>query len=259
MFHDEKLEKILELLQIQPYWKSAALAKRLGISKSTVQRCLLELHSRGIAERIHGGIRRKNHALHTPISLDERLSKDSLAKERIAVAAVKLMPSDGFIYLDAGTTILPLAQAMAKMPVSDITVVTNDVAITLPLARQNITHILLGGRLHPVTQSLSGPLSQSQILEFAFQICFISADGIDSDGNVTSPLADEAMLKRAAIKNSAKKVLLAASSKWNNRTNVLITKLRSFDIWVTDKASAAMKSACRRNDVNLIVTDNLKQ
>jgi DeoR/GlpR family transcriptional regulator of sugar metabolism len=255
MFHDEKLEKIIELLQMQPYWKSAALAKRLGISKSTIQRCLHELHSRGIAERIHGGIRRKNHALLVPTSLDERLAKDSRAKERIAAAAVKLIESDGFAYLDAGTTILPLAHAIAKSPHTNLKIVTNDAAITVALAGQNVPHILLGGSMHPVTHSLSGPLSQNQILDFAFRICFISADGIDPNGNVTSPLADEAMLKRAAIKNSEKKVLLAASSKWNNRANVLITKLRNFDIWVTDKASAAMKTVCRQNNVKLIVAD----
>jgi len=253
MFHDEKLEKIAELLQLQPYWKSIALAQTLGVSKSTVQRCLHELHNSGIAERIHGGIRRKDHASQKPLSLNDRLSKDIRAKECIAIAAIELMPQNGCIYLDAGTTTLPLAHAIAKKTNPKLEVVTNDVAITLALARQNIPHIILSGCMHPVTQSLSGPVSQSQIMDFNFQICFISADGIDSRGNVTGPLVNEAMLKRAAIRNSEKKVLLAASSKWNNRSNILITKFRNFDIWITDKASAAMKSLCRSNNVKLIV------
>jgi DeoR family fructose operon transcriptional repressor len=254
MFHDEKIEKIIALLQVQPYWKSVILAKKLNISKSTVQRCLLELDNRGIAERIHGGVRRKNHAMPNPVSLDERLLKDKLAKEHIAAAAVKLLPTEGYIYLDAGTTVLPLAQAMAKVSTTGITAVTNDVTITVALAQQNIAHILLGGRLHPITQSLSGPVSQNQILDFNFQVCFISADSIDANGNVSCPLDDEAMLKRAAIRNSTQKILLAASSKWNRQSNIIIAKLKNFDVWITDKAEAGMESLCKHNDVTLIVT-----
>ena len=254
MFHDEKLEKILELLQIQPYWKSIDIARKLCVSKSTVQRCLQELDDCGIAERIHGGIRRNNQSPLVPSSLDERIARDVDAKERMAMAILELFPDSGYVYLDAGTTTLPLAHALVRVKHKKCTIVTNDVSIAVVLARHQIEHILLTGRIHPVTQSLSGTASQNQLLDFHFNTCFMSADGIDSDGNVTIALADEAMLKRLAIKNSDTRILLAASSKWNTRSNTLIVKMDAFDMWVTDSSSAPIKALCRHNDVKLIVS-----
>ncbi|MHB9071382.1 MAG: DeoR/GlpR family DNA-binding transcription regulator [Sedimentisphaerales bacterium] len=254
MFHDEKLEKILELLQIQPYWKSIDIAQKLGISKSTVQRCLQELGDHGIAERIHGGIRRKEQSPLVPSSLDERITRDSDAKEHIAMGALELFPDNGYVYIDAGTTTLPLARALVGAKHKKCTIVTNDVSIAVVLARHQIEHILLTGRIHPVTQSLSGTASQNQLLDFHFNTCFMSADGIDSDGNITIALADEAMLKRLAIKNSDTRILLASSSKWNTRSNTLIVKMDAFDMWVTDSSSSPIKALCRHNDVKLIVS-----
>jgi DeoR family fructose operon transcriptional repressor len=254
MFHDEKLEKILELLSLRPYWKSIDIAQKLGISKSTVQRCLQELDERGIAERIHGGIRRNDQSPLVPSSLDERIARDVDAKERMAMATLELFPDSGYVYLDAGTTTLPLAHALVRVKHKKCTIVTNDVSIAVVLARHQIEHILLTGRIHPVTQSLSGTASQNQLLDFHFNTCFMSADGIDSDGNVTIALADEAMLKRLAIKNSDTRILLAASSKWNTRSNALIVKIDAFDTWVTNGLSASIKALCRNNDVKLVVS-----
>ena len=252
MFHDEKLEKILEMLQLQPYWKSIDLAQKLCISKSTVQRCLQELDDRGIAERIHGGIRRKNQSPLVPSSLDERIARDVGAKERMARAAAGLFPDSGYVYIDAGTTTLPLAHALGKVKQKKCTVVSNDVSIAIVLARHQIEHILLTGRIHPVTQSISGTASQNQLLDFHFNVCFISADGIDNNGNITCALADEAMLKCLAIRNSDIRILLAASSKWNTRSNTRIVKIDAFDMWVTDDSSAPIKALCRHNDVKML-------
>jgi DeoR family fructose operon transcriptional repressor len=253
MFHDEKLEKIVELLQLRPYWKSIDLAQKLCISKSTVQRCLQELDERGIAERIHGGIRRKDHSPLVPSSLDERIAKDVDAKERMARAAAGLFPDSGYVYIDAGTTTLPLAHALGRAKQKKCTVITNDVSIAIVLARHQIEHILLTGKIHPVTQSISGTASQNQLLDFHFNVCFISADGIDNNGNITCALADEAILKCLAIRNSDTRILLAASSKWNDRSNARIVKIDAFDMWVTDDSSAPIKALCRHNDVKMLV------
>ena len=253
MFHDEKIEKILELLQFQPYWKSADLVEKLGISKSTVQRCLQELDDNGIAERIHGGIRRKDRTPLAPVSLDDRVIRDVDTKERIADAALEFIPDDGYVYFDAGTTTLPLVHAWLKTGHKKCTVVTNDVAIAVVLAKRQVEHILLTGKIHPVTQSLSGTASQNQLIDFHFNVCFMSADGIDTNGRITCAIADEAMLKRLAIKNSDTRILLAASSKWNTQSNNLIARIDAFDIWITEKAASPIKTLCRNNEIKLVV------
>jgi DeoR family fructose operon transcriptional repressor len=142
---------------------------------------------------------------------------------------------------------------LGKVKRKKCTIVTNDVSIAVVLARHQIEHILLTGRIHPVTQAISGTASQNQLLDFHFNVCFISADGVDSDGNVTSALADEAMLKRLAIKNSDTRIFLAASSKWNTHSNARIDGIDAFDVWITDKSSAPIKALCRHNDVKMLI------
>ena len=252
-FHAQKLERILQLLQLQPYWRSKDLAEKLNISKSTIQKCLQELHDSGLAERIHGGVRRINLQMARPITIDERMNKDARAKELIGTTAVDMLPEIGYIYLDAGTTLFPMAHALAGGCSSKLVFVTNDVSIASILAKYNLKHVLLGGFLHPVTQTLSGPVSQHQICNYNFGMCFISANGIDAKGVVSCSLIEEALLKQQAMKQSEQKVLLAASSKWNNQAGAVISRLESFDVWILDKISARLRAACSKNKVKLLL------
>ncbi len=252
MFYDQKLENILELLDLQPYWTSKALAEKLGISRSTVQRCLDDLHRSGRALRIHGGVRRNNPSLLLPLPLDERSRTDIPAKQAICQEAVKLIGADGYIYLDAGTTILPLARLLNTTQFPQAHFVTNDLTIALTLSQREIHHTLLGGRVHPVTQTISGPVSQSQIGDFHFDTCFISANGVDPDYGVTCSLNDEAHLKRLVMKQSTRKVLLAAGGKWGRHSGSRISRLEDFDVYITEQANIKIRKICKIKGLGLI-------
>jgi DeoR family fructose operon transcriptional repressor len=178
-----------------------------------------------------------------PVSVDERSTTDVAAKERIAEVAVQFVPESGYVYFDAGTTILPLVHAWLKAGKHTCTAVTNDVAIAVVLAQHGAEHILLTGKIHPVTQSLSGAASQNQLGDFRFAACFISADGIERNGAVRCALAEEAMLKRLAIKNSDSRILLGASSKWDKQSNALIATLDAFDMWITETGTQDIKKS----------------
>jgi DeoR family fructose operon transcriptional repressor len=255
MFYHEKLEKILELLNDQPCWSSKDLADRLGISRSTVQRCLDDLDRTGQAERIHGGVRRKPTSLVQPVPLDERNQTDAQAKRDICKEAMSFIGQSGYVYIDAGTTTLPIADHLNKTQHQQIHFVTNDVFIALALARLELNHTLLSGRLHPITQTISGPVSQAQITEFHFDVCFISADGIDGEYGVTCTLNDEAYLKRQAMKQSATKVLLGAEGKWNHRAGSLIAKLEDFNVHITNQASPQTVKLCKKLGLQIVTTE----
>lgn len=251
MLHDQKVEKILELLDVRSYWTSIDLSEKLGSSRSTIQRCLQELHDAGLAERIHGGIKRIDQRLSAPITVEKRIEEDAQAKQIIAASALTIFPETGYVYLDAGTTLWPLVARLSANSHSKLKCITNDVAIASALAQKAIPHVLLGGNLHPVTKTLSGPVSQDQISQFNFELCFISVNGVDKEGNVTCSVMEEALLKKQAVKQSAKKILLAASSKWNKQAPAKITDLKDFDIWVCDNPQKEIKRICRQNSVEL--------
>ena len=253
LLHDEKLEKILELLNLQPYWTTKNLAEKLGTSRSTAQKCLQELHNIGLIERIHGGAKRKNTVASVPVSIDKRMGEDLPAKRRIGAEAFKLLPKSGYVYLDAGTTILPLAQHISESPnCKNLVIITNDVSIAVVLAKSQMQHILLGGHIHPVTQSISGTETMNQLVKYHFDACFISADSISPDGSIHAVIAEEAHLKNQAIRLSSRKILMAASSKFFSSSGAMVAELKDFSCWVTDKATPAMTKLCLSAGTDLI-------
>ena len=251
LLHDQKLEQILGLLARQPYWTSIDLAQKLDMSRSTVQKCLQELHDAGLVERIHGGVRRRDHLFSAPVSVDQRLTEDSTAKERISAKALEYLPEQGYIYIDAGTTTLPLAQKINDRS-DKLVVVTNDITIAATLAKKQVRHMLLGGQLHPVTQSISGPAAQAQINDFQFDTCFISVDSVSPEGKLCSSISEESMLKRHAIKLSQKRILLAASKKFVKSSGSVICDLNDFNIWITEKTTAPIQKICKHASIKLI-------
>ena len=253
MFHDEKVEKIIQLLEIKPYWKSIELAKEVGTSRSTIQRCLQELQDTGLAERIHGGIKRRDQRISAPIALDNRIKEDIKEKERIADLAITYIPKIGYVYLDAGTTLLPLVSKLNSNSNSGPVYITNDVAIASLLAQRGLAHHLIGGQLHPVTQTLSGSVSLEQMMQYNFELCFISANGIAENGTVACSVVEEAILKRQAVQQSSLKILLASSSKWRKKAPTVISGIESFDICITGKPNAGLKKVCKENNTKFII------
>ncbi|OHB56297.1 MAG: hypothetical protein A2Y12_02585 [Planctomycetes bacterium GWF2_42_9] len=251
LLHDQKLEQILDLVRLQPYWTSIELATKLGISRSTVQKCLHELHHAGVVERIHGGVKRKDNQFSAPVPVDQRLSENSTAKEKICSEAIKHIPEQGYIYLDAGTTTLPLARMLNNRN-SKLVVVTNDITIASTLAKCQVRHVLLGGQVHPVTQSISGSAAQNQIGDYQFEACFMSVDSISPQGKVCSAISEESMLKRRAIELADKRILLAACEKFIKTSGCIVCGLGEFDTWITEKTTPAISKLCKTSQVKLI-------
>jgi DeoR family glycerol-3-phosphate regulon repressor len=135
---------------------------------------------------------------------------------------------------------------------SGLVVVTNDPAIASELARFGKKHILLGGQIHQVTQTISGSISQMQIMSYRFDMCFISADAISEDGKVTGAIADESTLKKQAILQSQQKILVATARKWGKCSGTMIADLQEFDTWITEKCPQTAAQLCEKLSVKVI-------
>lgn len=252
LLYEEKLERILKLLETRPYWTTRHIAEQLRISRSTAQKCLQELHDTGKAERIHGGIRRKDREIAGPIPIEDRMVAHLAEKKWICRKACAYLPRKGYIYIDAGTTTLPLAREIVDRSLGkDLVTVTNDVTIAKSLSAARLEHILLGGRIHPVSQSISGQSAVDMLKGFFFDACFISVDTVDNSGHVKSAVPDEAKLKREAMHRSENKYLLAASSKCADKSGTGIGELAGFDLWITDRKNKTIVNLCKKHKVRL--------
>jgi DeoR family transcriptional regulator, fructose operon transcriptional repressor len=252
-FRDQKLDRIIALLEEREYWSTQELETAVGASRSTIQRLVEELQRRGSLTRIHGGVRRTHRSAVRPTAISARSEADVEAKRRICFLLFDVMPRSGLVYLDAGTTIYPLASIVSPATHGAVEFVTNDVRTAAMLSERGLHHLLLGGQMHMITGSVSGPVTQQLIGNYHFDMALISVDAIASGGQVVASVTNEALLKRSAMENARESVLVATTSKRRDYAGTVIAPLDRFDVWVAEDDSQAIRKQCDAAGVRLIV------
>ncbi len=185
------------------------LAQRFGVSPSTVRRDLQRLSDEKAVMRTYGGAVLLPHAIEE--TLAEREGRNIDAKQAIArEAATHIMDGDTII-LDGGSTIAALAQLLRRRR---LTVVTNNMRAALLLADAvNISLILLGGAIRPISMTSYGPLAEEAMRSLTATRFFTSADGVVAERGLCEATLEQAALKRLMMRQAAATYVLADSSK----------------------------------------------
>lgn len=184
-------------------------------SESTIRRDLIQMEKNGILKRVHGGAQSvKNFS--RDISQNVRFSLNHKTKVRIARYAAEHFVHEGDnVFIDAGTTTYEMVPFLAK--IANIQIVTNGVETALCSLNHGLKTFLIGGRVKDDTHAVIGQTALRQIKEMNFSASFIGANGIEKNGNLTTPDPEEAAVKAAEIKQARKAYVLADSSKISQR------------------------------------------
>ncbi len=227
----ERHRTILNLLPEKESITLKELENHLYCSRITIQRDLVELESKGLLNRVHGGATINNFNL-ANYGHDKRLLIQSDKKKKIAKKAISLIKSDMYIFLDASSTSYFLSEHIFP---DNVRVVTSGIDTFLNLQKnKNIQSILTGGRINPLNRTLVGPEAISVINQFHFNIVFFSADSIIEHKGVFSSDEEAAAISSAGIKNSDKKIFLFDSSKVHIQGGAKVCNLDAVDTIVTD-------------------------
>ncbi|MBB3773760.1 DeoR family glycerol-3-phosphate regulon repressor [Angulomicrobium tetraedrale] len=199
-----------------------AIAAKLGVTTETIRRDLTELENRSLLRRVHGGAIPFNTGNEPPIS--DRTRIRAREKSEIGVVATTLLSDGMSIFVDAGSTQSAFVRAFRDR--SNLTVTTNslDIASTL-VASPGIVVRLTPGILRRSDNATIGHDTVSYVERFAFDLAFLGIGACDSVLGWMDFDEDEAALRRAAYKLSARSVVLIDSSKFGRRAAV-----RTFDI-----------------------------
>jgi len=187
-----------------------ALAERLEVSPSTIRRDLSQLQRQGRIARTYGGALVPEVFHERPFTESRRLNP--VAKAAIAAVAVELVPPEGTVFLDAGTTCLALARLLVDR--GPLTVVTRGLEAAGLLARApGIDVVITGGRVQPLSHGVIGPLSSLALDRFRFDAAFLGADAIDPVRGLGEPTVEETWVKEQAANRADQVAVLADSSK----------------------------------------------
>lgn len=229
------------------------LAGRLDISESTVRRDLARLKQQGQLERTYGGA--VPSARFQERSIDESRRRASPEKARIARAVLDLMPQEGCVFLDAGTTCGAVARLLADSDAHQRLIVTTrglETALAL-VDSPGIEVVMLGGTLRRLSHGLIGPLTGLALDRLVFDLAVLGADAVDPARGVGEPTLTETDVKEQVARRSERTVVVADASKLGGPATPAWAALESGWTLVTDTAADDVVAHCAEHGVELIV------
>ncbi len=213
-FADERHAEVLRLLVTQRRVESAGLAKHFGVSAESIRKDLAQLEARGLLRRVHGGAvpsRRQNEEPAVTARTEHAEKKTAIANH-----ALRFVPDGGTLLLDAGSTTLRLAQLLPAD--RDLMVYTNALPLASTLLQRGIAVVSLGGRLRPETAAAVGPLTVAALSEINVDVAFLGTNAFSLDRGLTTPDADEALVKHAMLAAARQRVFLVDTSKFGRES-----------------------------------------
>lgn len=226
----ERRDELLRMVRDRGYLNVSQAAGELGVDASTVRRDLARLDELGLVRRSHGGALPLRDEAEVPY--DIKLGRLVPEKQAIGELIASQIPGGSTVILDAGSTTLMVARALAGH--QDLTVITPDVRVAAEmLFRPGIRLIMPGGEGVVGTSTLLSQEAVETMGHYHVDIAVIAVDAVDEA--VVSNLNGSVVPLKRAMMGAARRTMLAVDrSKFGIRTLVKVGSVEEFDEIVTD-------------------------
>lgn len=253
MHEKERHRIILSAVQDRPVVTVIDLCGLTGVSEATIRRDIATLHMQKKLRRVRGGA----EAITPPqfVGLAGRPFAVNAAfriaeKQAIARAAVELCEDGDSIIINGGTTTFQMVHPLASRRCQ---IFTNSFPIAEHLLKHSKNTIMLsGGTIYREQNIILSPFENDVTRNFYARRMFMGAKGLGPLGLMEAdPLLIQAEQK--LIGQADQLVVLADSSKFEERSSLVLCALERIDTIITDEGisdkAAAMLDAA---DVKLI-------
>lgn len=254
MHEKERHRVILSAVQDRPVVTVIDLCNITGASEATIRRDIATLHMQKRLRRVRGGAESISPPQFVglagrPFSVNETMH--GRQKQAIARAAVALCEDGDSIIINGGTTTFQMVHPLASRRMQ---IFTNSFPIAEHLLKHSKNTITLaGGTIYREQNIVLSPFDNDVTRNVYARRMFMGAHGLASIGLMESdPLLVQAEQK--LIGQADELIVLADSSKFANRSSLVLCPLSRIDTLITDdgipdKAAAMLEAA----DVTLIV------
>jgi DeoR family fructose operon transcriptional repressor len=230
----KRLEEITKILERDKSVDVNTLSAKLGVTGKTIRQDLDKLEEMDLIERVHGGavLKRSSNSI---FPIMERKQTNLEEKRRIAEIACSYIQEDDIIYLDSGTTTLPIAELLGD---KRITVVTHDPFIVHELIyKDNVSLYVVGGKLRREKGSytLVGPSAQKDISQYHIQKYFLATSAIDLSEGLMMFSSEEAQIKKTVIGVSKQVICVCDYTKFHRMAIFTVCSIDDIDVLITDQ------------------------
>lgn len=232
MLAEQRAERILRELAQRRAATVTDLCRVTGASEATIRRDLNALAKQGRLSKVHGGAMLMNGEFHSEeLDMETKRGLYTGEKDRIAQYAAGLIGDDDVVFLDAGTSVLRMAEHLRP---SKAQFLTNSIECACRLMERNLQTHVLGGMLKAGTMALIGAETLKALVRYNFTKAFLGANGITIAQGYTTPDPEEAAVKSLAAERAQSVYVLADSSKFGQVTAAVISPIEDACI-ITDR------------------------
>ena len=220
MLAEQRAERILKELAQRRAVTVTDLCQVTGASEATIRRDLTALSKRGKLSKVHGGAVLAGGEFHgEELDMETKRRLHTGETDRTARYAAGLIGDEDVVFLDAGTTVLRMAEHLGP---SRALFLTNSIECACRLMERNLRTHVLGGMLKAGTMALIGAETLAALGRYNFTKAFLGVNGITIPQGFTTPDPEEAAVKSLAAERAQEVYVLADSSKFGQVTAAVI-------------------------------------
>ncbi|ALA53889.1 DeoR/GlpR family DNA-binding transcription regulator [Shouchella clausii] len=228
MLKEERLQRIVKMLEQSDMIKVADIMKELQVADMTVRRDLQALEEAGLLVRLHGGATKAGYKER---SNTEKQSLNQKEKKAIAKQAASLIHDHDTVFLGPGTT----NESMhGYIQARDVKIVTTSLPIFMKFKGDPRFELLLaGGEYRERTGSFIGALARQLLGALRFNKAFIGTNGIHGS-EVTAANEEEGEGHRIICHRTEQLYITADHSKFGVSAFYTFCHLQETTAVITD-------------------------
>ncbi len=208
------------------------LAAKYGVSMNTIRRDVAELIAMGKVRKVYGGVSALEEK--APTSIDERIGRNTAAKEAIGELAATLIPARSTVYLDTGSTTMQAVRHLAAKP--RITLVTPSLNVINEARKfDSLNVIMLGGLYNHSTGSCVGSSVTDALSGMRMDYVLMAATGVSIESGVTNSTYAEVEIKRLVASRGANVILMTDHTKICHAALMKFCDIKDLSVIVTDQ------------------------
>ncbi len=199
-----------------------------------------ELEADNKLKRVYGGAMKPDEAREEPAYL-KREAVNSEEKRRIGRAAAALVEDGDVIFIDDGTTALPIIDGiLGKKNITVLTICVAGMCKLIDYANRGMFGgkiYFIGGEIDASQSRSTGTVAVRTAELFYSDKAFISVDGLTAERGLTGFDASRGVLARKIIEHAKQTIVVADKTKFGQTQLFKIADLQEVDLVVSDIAA----------------------
>ena len=228
---DTRQEQLVQLVRQRGFISIEAMAEHFDVSTQTIRRDVDQLCQNNKLARYHGGAGLPQGA--ESLAYANRKSRNLDQKRAIAAMVADQIPSGSSLFIDIGTTMEVVAEALTGH--QGLRIITNHIRVVSILSeRTDFEIILAGGMVRNRDQAITGEDASEFLKKFKVNYAVFSIGSIDGDGSMLDYDYRDVQISKTAMAISKKRFAAADHSKFDGDAMVRVGHVSEIDAFFTD-------------------------